>query len=48
MPFGPPVSIKFSQEYASSLIQTQGFTAVNVISVGLYHYVVAAKPKRGF
>ena len=49
MPFGPPVSIRFSEEYASSLIQTQGFTVANVISVGPYHYVVTAKPsKRGF
>jgi ubiquinone/menaquinone biosynthesis C-methylase UbiE len=48
MPFGPPVSIKFSEKYASSLIQTQGFTDANATSVGPYHYVVTAKPKGGF
>ena len=49
MPFGPPVSIKFSEEYASRLIQSQGFTVANVRDVGLYHYVVTARPsKQGF
>ncbi|MCJ7762825.1 class I SAM-dependent methyltransferase, partial [Candidatus Bathyarchaeota archaeon] len=49
IPFGPPVSIKFSEEYASSLIQSQGFTVANVRDVGLYHYVVTARPSnRGF
>ena len=44
MPFGPPVKIRFSQEYASSLIETAGFQIEGVKDVGSYHYVVTAKP----
>ncbi len=45
-PFGPPVSIKFSEEYASNLMQAQGFTAAKTASVGPYHYVVTARPSK--
>jgi ubiquinone/menaquinone biosynthesis C-methylase UbiE len=49
IPFGPPVSIKFSEEQASNLIKSQGFTIADVRNVGPYHYVITAKPsKRGF
>ena len=44
MPFGPPVAIRFSEEYAVDLMQSAGFTAVNVMTAGSYHYVVTAKP----
>jgi ubiquinone/menaquinone biosynthesis C-methylase UbiE len=43
MPFGPPVSIRFSEEKAVSLIRSAGFTVTEVGEAGLYHYVVTAK-----
>ncbi|MGE5533079.1 MAG: class I SAM-dependent methyltransferase [Bacillota bacterium] len=44
MPFGPPVAIRFSQEQASSLIRSSGFTIVNVQDAGPYHYILTSKP----
>ena len=44
MPFGPPVAIRFSEEKASSLIHSAGFTVIDIRDVGPYHYVVTAKP----
>ena len=44
MPFGPPVAIRFSEEKASDLIRSAGFTVTGVKNVGPYHYVVTAKP----
>jgi len=44
MPFGPPLKIRFSQDYASSLIHDACFRIESVISVGNYHYVLTAKP----
>ena len=44
MPFGPPLSIRFSEEKASSLIEAAGFTVIDVRDTGLYHYVITAKP----
>jgi ubiquinone/menaquinone biosynthesis C-methylase UbiE len=44
MPFGPPVKIRFSEEYASSLIKNAGFRIEGVKDAGSYHYVVNAKP----
>lgn len=43
-PFGPPVSIRFSEETASSLIHSAGFKIEGVTDVGPYHYVLTAKP----
>ena len=44
MPFGPPAKIRFSEAYASSLIEKAGFEICGVKNVGSYHYVVSAKP----
>ena len=44
MPFGPPVSIRFSEEKAAGLMRSAGFTVADVRDAGPYHYVVTAKP----
>ena len=44
MPFGPPVSIRFSEEKATGLLRSAGFTVIDVRDAGPYHYVVTAKP----
>ncbi|MGA2681359.1 MAG: class I SAM-dependent methyltransferase [Candidatus Bathyarchaeia archaeon] len=44
MHFGPPFKIRFSQDYASSLIRDAGFQIDGVIAAGNYHYVITAKP----
>ena len=44
MSFGPPVSIRFSQEQASNLIRSSGFTVVDTQDAGPYHYILIAKP----
>jgi ubiquinone/menaquinone biosynthesis C-methylase UbiE len=44
MPFGPPVSIRFSEEKASSLIHGAGFKVEGIKEAGPYHYVLTAKP----
>jgi ubiquinone/menaquinone biosynthesis C-methylase UbiE len=44
MSFGPPVSIRFSEEYASGLMRSAGFVVTDVRDAGLFHYVVTAKP----
>jgi hypothetical protein len=44
MPFGPPESIRFSEEHASDLLQQAGFTVESVKNVGPHHYVITAKP----
>jgi ubiquinone/menaquinone biosynthesis C-methylase UbiE len=43
MPFGPPVAIRFSEENAACLIQSAGFTVIDIEDSGPYHYVVIAK-----
>jgi ubiquinone/menaquinone biosynthesis C-methylase UbiE len=43
MSFGPPASIRFSEEQASNLMKTQGFKIVRVEDAGLYHYLITAK-----
>ena len=43
-PFGPPLTIRFSEEKASSLIENAGFTILDVRDAGRYHYVITAKP----
>ncbi len=44
MPFGPPVEIRFSEEKASYLLRSTGFTIADVRNIGPYHYMVTAKP----
>jgi ubiquinone/menaquinone biosynthesis C-methylase UbiE len=44
MPFGPPAAIRFSEEKASGLLCSAGFTIVDVRNIGPYHYIVTAKP----
>jgi ubiquinone/menaquinone biosynthesis C-methylase UbiE len=44
MPFGPPVAIRFSEEKASGLLCSAGFTIVDIRNIGPYHYIVTAKP----
>jgi ubiquinone/menaquinone biosynthesis C-methylase UbiE len=41
--FGPPVRIRFSEEQASSLITTAGFTVESVQAAGRNFYIVTAK-----
>lgn len=43
-PFGPPLHIRFSEEYASGLIKEAGLKIDSVKEAGPYHYIVAAKP----
>jgi ubiquinone/menaquinone biosynthesis C-methylase UbiE len=45
IPFGPPISIKFSEEHASNLIKNAGFTLINIREIGPYHYMIVAKPR---
>jgi ubiquinone/menaquinone biosynthesis C-methylase UbiE len=44
MPFGPPAAIRFSEEKASDLLRSAGFTIVDVRNIGPYHYILTAKP----
>ena len=44
MSFGPPVAIRFSQEQASNLMRSSGFTIINTKNAGPYHYILTAKP----
>jgi ubiquinone/menaquinone biosynthesis C-methylase UbiE len=44
MPFGPPVQIRFSQEFASELMQKAGLQVTEVKEEGKYHYILTAKP----
>jgi ubiquinone/menaquinone biosynthesis C-methylase UbiE len=44
MPFGPPLAIRFSEEKASGLLRSAGFTIADIRNIGPYHYVVTAKP----
>ncbi len=43
-PFGPPVAIRFSEEKASELMESAGFTVAKVKDAGPHHYVITAKP----
>jgi len=45
MPFGPPVAIRFSQEHASNLMKSSGFTVVDKRDAGPFHYILTAKPQ---
>jgi ubiquinone/menaquinone biosynthesis C-methylase UbiE len=44
MPFGPPVTIRFSEKKASDLIESAGFNVTDVRDAGRYHYLITAKP----
>jgi len=44
-PFGPPVSIRFSEEHAESMIEKAGFTLKNTIDYPPYNYLITAIPK---
>jgi ubiquinone/menaquinone biosynthesis C-methylase UbiE len=43
-PFGPPFAIRFSEEKATSLMRSAGFTMAEVKDAGPHHYVVVANP----
>jgi len=43
--FGPPESIRFSEEKARQLIESQGLQITSVSTLGLYHYVIIAQIK---
>lgn len=45
MSFGPPVQRRFSEEQASRLIETAGFTIETIKESGRYHYLLIARPK---
>jgi ubiquinone/menaquinone biosynthesis C-methylase UbiE len=44
MAFGPPFSIRFSEEKVCELLKNAGFKVDSMVDVGPYHYVVTAKP----
>ena len=44
IPFGPPLKIRFSEDYASNLMRAAGFHKMNAESAGNYHYVLTAEP----
>ena len=41
---GPPVDIRFSEEKVAELMRSEGFKVTDIISIGLYHYLITAKP----
>jgi len=43
-PFGPPERIRFSEEEARHLIESQGFRVNDIRNSGLYHYLMIAVP----
>lgn len=45
MELGPPLSIRFSEKKAVSLIRTAGFKIETAKEAGHYHYVIIAKPR---
>ncbi|HXX88205.1 MAG TPA: class I SAM-dependent methyltransferase [Candidatus Acidoferrum sp.] len=44
MEFGPPLRIRFSEEEATSLIETAGFKIEELWTNEPFHYVIIAKP----
>lgn len=44
MPFGPPVSIRFSEEKATGLMSFAGFKELVARDAGPYHYLLTARP----
>ena len=45
-PFGPPISIRFSESEAAALITSAGYNVVSIEDSGPYHYVIEAKPSQ--
>lgn len=45
MDFGPPLRIRFSEEYAARLIENAGFKVERRKDKGFYHYVISAVPE---
>ncbi len=43
MQFGPPERIRFSEKYASELMNQAGFNVENIKEAGPFHYIVTAK-----
>ena len=43
-PFGPPVSIRFSETEAAALITRAGYHVASIEDSGPYHYVMVANP----
>lgn len=41
-PFGPPMLIRFSEEYASDLIMQAGLKLREIKEAGQYHYLITA------
>ena len=44
MSFGPPIYIRFDEEKAKRLIESQGFKVQITKDSGLYHYLIIAAP----
>jgi len=45
MELGPPLQTRFSEQTATSLIETAGFKIETVKEAGPYHYLILAKPQ---
>jgi ubiquinone/menaquinone biosynthesis C-methylase UbiE len=45
MAIGPPRQKRFSEEVATRLIETAGFSVQSVSEVGRYHYLIIARPQ---
>ncbi|MCG7855022.1 MAG: class I SAM-dependent methyltransferase [Methanoregulaceae archaeon] len=43
-PFGPPVSIRFDEETAATLIREAGFTILRIEEIPLWFYLITAAP----
>jgi ubiquinone/menaquinone biosynthesis C-methylase UbiE len=44
MPFGPPVTIRFSEQHVADLLRSAGLNIGHLKDAGPYHYLVTAKP----
>jgi ubiquinone/menaquinone biosynthesis C-methylase UbiE len=44
MPFGPPVTIRFSEEKVEGMLVAAGFSVASVDEAGPYHYLITARP----
>jgi ubiquinone/menaquinone biosynthesis C-methylase UbiE len=44
IPFGPPISIKFSEQDASRMLRKAGFETKSIEDAGPYHYIITATP----
>lgn len=44
MELGPPAQIRFSEKEATSLMENVGYAIETVKEVGLYNYIITAKP----